>query len=161
MKLSIVVDGRPMELALERGGGDTWRANGEEASVLEVERGIYSVLFGGRSFEARVERVENGIVVDIGPRRFQIEVHDPRRLTRRGSALDRGGRARVASPMPGKVVRVLVAEGEEVRAGQGLLIIEAMKMQNEMKAPKAGRVVSLMAREGAAVAAGEPLAAIE
>ncbi len=54
-----------------------------------------------------------------------------------------------------------MAEGDTVEAGQGLLVMEAMKMQNEMKAPKAGRVVSLTAREGATVAAGDVLAAIE
>ena len=67
----------------------------------------------------------------------------------------------IAAPMPGKVVRLLVAEGDAVEAGQGLLVVEAMKMQNEMKAPKPGTVVSLTAREGATVAAGEVLAAIE
>ena len=67
----------------------------------------------------------------------------------------------MTAPMPGKIVRLLVAEGQTVEAGQGLLVVEAMKMQNEMKAPKAGHVVSLTAREGATVAAGEVLAAIE
>jgi len=62
--------------------------------------------------------------------------------------------------MPGKVVRVLVAEGDTVEAGQGLLVVEAMKMQNEIKAPRSGRVVALAAREGATVAAGDPLATI-
>ena len=63
--------------------------------------------------------------------------------------------------MPGKIVRLLVVEGDTVESGQGLLVMEAMKMQNEMKAPKAGRVVSISAREGATVAAGDVLAAIE
>jgi biotin carboxyl carrier protein len=63
--------------------------------------------------------------------------------------------------MPGKIVRLLVAEGDSVEAGQGLLVVEAMKMQNEMKAPKAGCVVSLKAHEGATVAAGDVLATIE
>jgi biotin carboxyl carrier protein len=62
--------------------------------------------------------------------------------------------------MPGKVVRVLVAAGDVVEAGQGLLVVEAMKMQNEIKAPRSGQVISLTAREGATVAAGEPLATI-
>ena len=63
--------------------------------------------------------------------------------------------------MPGKVVRVLVKPGETVEAGQGLLVVEAMKMQNEMRAPRAGRIVSLPAVEGATVAAGEVLVVIE
>ncbi|HSB13592.1 MAG TPA: acetyl-CoA carboxylase biotin carboxyl carrier protein subunit, partial [Bryobacteraceae bacterium] len=65
------------------------------------------------------------------------------------------------APMPGKVVRVLAAEGDLVEAGQGLLVVEAMKMQNEVKAPKAGRVAALAAREGGTVAAGDVLAVIE
>jgi biotin carboxyl carrier protein len=63
--------------------------------------------------------------------------------------------------MPGKVVRVLVSEGGAVEAGQGIAVIEAMKMQNEMKAPKRGRIAALPVREGATVAAGEVLAVIE
>jgi biotin carboxyl carrier protein len=63
--------------------------------------------------------------------------------------------------MPGKVVRVLVAPGDTVEAGQGLLVVEAMKMQNEMKASRAGRILTVAAREGATVSAGEILATIE
>jgi len=63
--------------------------------------------------------------------------------------------------MPGKVVRLLAAEGQQVQAGQGLLVIEAMKMQNEIKAPRAGRVVSLSVGEGATVTAGQALAVLE
>jgi biotin carboxyl carrier protein len=63
--------------------------------------------------------------------------------------------------MPGKVVRVLVAAGDTVEAGQGLLVVEAMKMQNEMKASRAGRILSVTVKEGATVAAGEVLATIE
>lgn len=63
--------------------------------------------------------------------------------------------------MPGKVVRVLLEEGAEVRQGQGVLVVEAMKMQNELQSPKQGRLVSVLAKPGATVAAGEPLAVIE
>jgi biotin carboxyl carrier protein len=63
--------------------------------------------------------------------------------------------------MPGKVVRVLVAQGDLVEAGQGIAVVEAMKMQNELKAPRGGRIASLSTHEGATVAAGEVLAVIE
>jgi biotin carboxyl carrier protein len=63
--------------------------------------------------------------------------------------------------MPGKVVRVLAAVGDSVEAGQGILVVEAMKMQNELKAPRAGRVVSVSAKEGDTVAAGEVMAEVE
>jgi biotin carboxyl carrier protein len=71
------------------------------------------------------------------------------------------GRQTLSAPMPGKVVRILVNEGDPVERGQGLVVIEAMKMQNELKSPKAGRVVSISASEGAAVAAADVLAVVE
>ncbi len=160
MKTQVEIDGRAVTLDLER-EGEQWVAGGRRASVKQVEPGIYSVLLGDRSFEVRVEKTIEGVAVTVGTRRYAVEVIDPRRLPpKRGGGL-REGRQRVAAPMPGKVVRVLVAEGDRVEAGQGLAVVEAMKMQNEMKAPKAGRVVSLAAREGATVCAGDVLAAIE
>jgi biotin carboxyl carrier protein len=67
----------------------------------------------------------------------------------------------VLAPMPGKVVRVLVEEGQEVEAGAGLVVVEAMKMQNELKSPKKGTVAELRARPGATVNAGDVLAVVE
>ena len=102
-------------------------------------------------------------VVD-GPGRVlfvHIETRDPRRWSRKSAGLGREGVQTVASPMPGKVVRVLIAPGDEVAAGQGLVVVEAMKMQNEMKAVRSGKVRSVAATEGATVAAGEVLATIE
>ncbi len=160
MNLNVLIDGKARQLRIER-EGEEWIADGRRASVLEVEPGIYSVLLGNRSFEARVERSAEGLAVHIRGRRFVLEVSDPRRLGRAAGGPLWEGRQKVTSPMPGKVVRVLVAQGDAIQAGQGLLVVEAMKMQNEMKAPKAGRVAALSAREGATVAAGEVLAIIE
>ncbi len=160
MNLNVLIDGKARPLRIERDGED-WIADGRGASVLEVEPGIYSVLLGNRSFEARVEPGEEGLAVHIRGRRFVLEVNDPRRLSRAPGGVHREGRQKVVSPMPGKVVRVLVSQGDAVEAGQGLLVVEAMKMQNEMKAPKPGRVVALPAHEGATVTAGEVLAVIE
>jgi biotin carboxyl carrier protein len=160
MTLTVIVDGRAVPLRLEQ-QGDRWTANGRAASVLEAEPGVYSVLLEGRSFEARIERTAEAWAVTIGGRRFEIEVADPRRLSRRTRSLERQGHQRVTAPMPGKVVRVLVAEGDTVETGQGIAVIEAMKMQNEIKAPKQGRIAALSVREGATVAAGEVLAVIE
>ncbi len=131
------------------------------ASVVEVEPGVYSVLIDGRSYEVRVERNSEGLAVTVAGRRFLAEVLDPRRLAGKPRSFGGEGRQHVTAPMPGKVVRLLVAEGDSVEAGQGLLVVEAMKMQNEMKAPKAGRVAALPVGEGATVGAGELLAAIE
>jgi len=131
------------------------------AEIVAVEPGVYSVLLEGRSYEARVEESNGSVIVFIDGHRFEVEIRDPRRRSRHGGPPGGEGRLNVAAPMPGKVVRLLVAEGDSVTAGQGLLVVEAMKMQNEMKAPKAGRVVTLAARQGATVAAGEVLAVIE
>jgi biotin carboxyl carrier protein len=130
------------------------------ADVEMPEPGVYSVLIGGRAYEARVEETPAALVVLIEGRRFEIDVRDPRRFTRKGRGAGADGPQTVAAPMPGKVVRVLVAAGDEVTAGQGLLVVEAMKMQNEMKAPRAGTVLSLSAAEGVTVAAGQALATI-
>jgi biotin carboxyl carrier protein len=132
----------------------------ERSADVEVpEPCVYSVLLEGHSYEARVEETANGLVVVIDGRRFEIEVRDPRRFSRKGAGAADGVQTIVA-PMPGKIVRVLVAVGDEVMPGQGLLVVEAMKMQNEMKAARAGKVLSLAAREGSTVSAGEALATI-
>lgn len=132
--------------------GDHWRLDAgqgtREASVVEVEPGVYSVLLDGRSFTVRA--------ADLN-----IAVEDPRELRTSGPLAGLEGRQTITAPMPGKVVRVLVSDGAVVERGQGLVVIEAMKMQNELKAPKAGRVVSLPAEEGAAVGAGQVLAVVE
>lgn len=130
------------------------------ADVQMAEPGVYSILIDGRSYEARVEETPSALVVVLDGRRFEIEVRDPRRLSRKSGRAGADGVQTVAAPMPGKVVRVLAAAGDAVAAGQGLLVVEAMKMQNEMKAPRAGTVLSMSAKEGATVAAGEVLATI-
>jgi biotin carboxyl carrier protein len=148
------------------------------ADVAEVRPGVYSVLIGERSFAARVHsgrtalaagarssngRATNGgeYVVQVDGASFEIAAEDPRRRRRAGTRLAVEGKQIVKAPMPGKVVRVLVAEGQAVEAGQGLLVIEAMKMQNEVKCPKAGKIAKLAALEGQAVKAGETLAVVE
>ena len=131
------------------------------AQVELAEPCVYSILMDGRSYDARVEDTPEGaVVVVIDGYRFEIDVRDPRRMRHRGSGGSGEGVQNVVAPMPGKVVRVLVAPGDAVEAGQGLIVVEAMKMQNEMKAARAGSVLNVSAREGATVAAGEVLATI-
>jgi len=130
------------------------------AHVETPEPGVYSVLMDGRSYDAAVEETPNGLVVSLHGFRFEVEARDPRRWSRQAAGRGGDGVQAIASNMPGKVVRVLVAAGDPVEAGQGIVVVEAMKMQNEMKSPRAGKVLSLSAREGATVAAGEVLATI-
>jgi biotin carboxyl carrier protein len=131
------------------------------ANVEIPEPNVYSALLDGRIYDARVEETAaGGLVIVIDGYRFEMEVRDPRRWSRKDTARGSDGVQTVVAPMPGKVVRVLVAPGDEVKAGQGLLVVEAMKMQNEMKAVRAGRILSVAVKEGATVAAGEVMATI-
>ena len=115
----------------------------------------------GRSYEARVEPNRPTAPGGVDRRhRFEIEVRDPRRWSRKTAGQRRGRRADHRRPMPGKVVRVLVAAGDAVDAGQGLVVVEAMKMQNELKSDRAGKVLTLSAKEGNTVTAGEVLATV-
>jgi len=138
------------------------RINGEvveplNADVVEAEPGVYSVITDAASWEARV--VDNEIT--IGGHRFLVEMEDPRQWKRSNRAADAHGRASISAAMPGKIVRLLVAVGDEVVAGQGIVVVEAMKMQNELKAPRDGRVTSIEVRENDSVNAGTVLATIE
>ena len=150
MKWQILVDGQPVEIDPQR-----------LEAVKEVEPGVYSVLLEGRSFEVRTAASADGLQAYAGGRRYTVEVRDPRDASRRSRATAGSGRQNITTPMPGKVVRLLVGEGDAVDAGQGLVVVEAMKMQNEMKASRAGRVVEVRVRDGETVAAGDTLVVLE
>jgi biotin carboxyl carrier protein len=98
----------------------------------------------------------------LGSARYAVDVQDPRSLrTRRAAAGADIGPQKLNAPMPGKIVRVAVAQGEDVKAGQSVIVMEAMKMQNEMKSPKNGKVRKILTSEGSTVNAGDTLAIIE
>jgi biotin carboxyl carrier protein len=92
-----------------------------------------------------------------------LEIFDERQMRMRGIAerSAAAGRQVVTAPMPGKVVRVLVRLGDKVAQGQGMVIVEAMKMENELRSAKQGTVVELAAREGQAVEGGTKLLVLE
>jgi biotin carboxyl carrier protein len=164
VKLTLKVDGADREIEiLAPAPACRFRLDGgaeRDADVAIPAPGLYSILLAGRSYDVQIERTPRHLVAVLDGYRFEIEVHDPRRWSGR-SADQRGDAVQtVAAPMPGKVVRVLVAPGDAVASGQGVLVVEAMKMQNEMKAARAGRVISVTVKEGATVTAGEVLATI-
>jgi biotin carboxyl carrier protein len=130
-------------------------------AVKEVEPGVYSVVLGGDSFEVRLLPAAQGWIAEINGKRYPVEVPDPRNARRNAKNALGSGRQNVAAPMPGKVIRVLVKEGDPVEAGQGLVVVEAMKMQNEMKASRPARVVSVLARAGDTIGAGDTLVVLE
>ncbi len=132
-----------------------------EADAIEISPGTYSILVAGKAFEAHMEPRSGALRVVVGAREFQVTVRDPRRWQRgRGGALETEGRQQVTAPMPGKIVSILVKQGDTVEAGQGLLVVEAMKMQNEVRSPKGGIVEHFAAREGQTVNSGDVLAVI-
>jgi biotin carboxyl carrier protein len=134
-----------------------------DASVVEVAPNTFSILLNGDSYQIRVApRADGTFTLHTGFAEYHAEVTDPRVWRgRKHGALEAEGRQQIAAPMPGKVVRVLVSAGDAIEAGQGLLVVEAMKMQNEIRSPKSGKVEKLFAKEGQAVVAGEVLAWVE
>lgn len=169
MKLEVQISGRTRQVELARPNrareGHLWVCDVDgrrfEADVARVGEGTYSILLAGRAFEARVLPGPDGLRIHVGSREFAALVLDPRVWRgRRGAMLEAEGRQQVCAPMPGKVVRLLVKQGDLVEAGQGLLVVEAMKMQNEVRSPKSGTVERLPISEGQAVNAGDVLAVV-
>ena len=164
MKLKVTVNGTSREIEiLAPAPACRFRIDGGAERIADVvlpEPGLYSILLDGRSYDVQVERTPQRLIVAVRGHRFEIEVHDPRRWSRQSGRRSGEDVETVTAPMPGKVVRVLVGAGDAVEPGQGILVVEAMKMQNEMKATRAGRVISVTVNEGATVAAGEILATI-
>jgi biotin carboxyl carrier protein len=164
MRLEIELDGKAHSVEITGGGKEIRCAiDGKKlnADAVELSPGIYSILAGGKSLEGRVEPVGGHLRINVSGFEFRAAVRDRRQWSRkRGAALEAEGRQQVVAPMPGKVVRLLVGAGERVEARQGLFVVEAMKMQNEIRSPKSGTVERLLVKEGQAVNAGEALAVI-
>jgi len=133
------------------------------ADVILAAPNAVSVILAGTAFEIHIAPSLDGTYkLQTGPHEFQADVRDPRAWRgRKTGALEAEGRQQIVAPMPGKVIHVLVNAGDEVEAGQGLLVVEAMKMQNEIRSPKKGKVERLHAKEGQAVNAGDILAWVD
>ena len=132
-----------------------------DAEAIEISPGLYSVLLGGRSFQVNIAIRGTALVATVDHQGFVVELADPRTWRRAcGGASEAEGRQELLAPMPGKIVRVLAAEGAKLEAGQGVLVIEAMKMQNELRSPKSGTLEKLLITEGQAVNSGDVLAVV-
>ena len=174
MQYDVLIGERTRTVVVQRAGdGFTVTIDGTAFDVhaSRVDGALLSLLVGqGR--EARPSRSVPAVVVsgktpgDLGVhvngRQVRVSVTERGRARRGGSAAAHGtGPQRLMAPMPGKIVRVLVALGDVVEAGQGLVVVEAMKMENELRAAKAGRVASIAVAEGQSVDAGAVLAVVE
>ncbi|MGC2646749.1 MAG: biotin/lipoyl-containing protein [Candidatus Sulfotelmatobacter sp.] len=164
MLYDVTIDGKKYGLDLNRADG-RWSCHldGREVEVdaILARPDVLSLRVGNLAYEIKSERVANDLHLWVGSTRFAAEVRDPRSLRGRARAADGRGPKKIVAPMPGKVVRLLVKEGDEVELGAGVAVVEAMKMQNEIKSPKKGTVQKIMATEGAAVNAGDVLAIVE
>src|SRR5579863_1734580 len=166
MKYEVVINGEPRRVEFDpRAKGAprlTFSVDGRplEADASMISPAAYSILFAGRSLEVTAEEKSDGLLMRVNGREYQVQIIDPRSWRRgRGGGVELEGRQQLTAPMPGKIVRLLVEAGQQVSAGQGLLVIEAMKMQNEIRSPKSGTVEKL-GREGQTVNAGEVLAIV-
>jgi biotin carboxyl carrier protein len=167
LKLKVELDGEELSLDLKIENGATEyvlsgasSASGQ-ASVFATMPGVYSVLLGARSITVAIAPRGNELEVWAGGRRHTVSLSDPRDRAGKGRHVSASGPVEIRAQMPGKVIKLLVDQGSKVEAGQGVIIVEAMKMQNEMKSPKDGRVGRIHAAEGSTVAAGEALMVIE
>ena len=165
MIYDVNIDGKNFKLDLER-GEKGWRCHLDDREIqmdaVLARRDVLSVIISGKAYEIKREQTPTDLHLWVGPVRYAAEVRDPRSLRgRKGAGIDDAGPKKLVAPMPGKVVRVMVVQGEQVEAGQGILVMEAMKMQNEIKSPKKGTMQKIVAYEGASVNPGDVLAIVE
>ena len=167
MKLRAIIQEVEIDVEIRREGGQVFASVDGREYQLEAHAspsGVTLLTSDGQVFDCRVEGQAAGQAVDVfvGSDQYAVTLIDPKRL--RGAAAASAhtdGAARIVASMPGKVVRVLVVKDASVEAGAGIVVVEAMKMQNEMKAPKAGTVVTLNVDVGTTVNGGDVLAIIE
>ena len=162
MKISAKAGSRLFDVLIDRQNGlYVVTVDGEEHLVdaHKLEADFYTILVDGRSYEVSVEATGDAYRVRHQASEQLVELSDP---SRRARERDRAvGPAKIVSMMPGRVVRLLAAEGDEIEEGQGLVVIEAMKMENEVGSPKAGRLKSLDVEDGQTVDSGTLLAVVE
>lgn len=172
MIFEVEINGRARTIAIESvgthspdGGRFRVRVDGgpTEVEARLTDLGVSLVyLDSGRSVDVAVTDRPGGELMLQLPHVLVSALVDARRFRRSGSAaVAATGEHRVLAPMPGRVLRVLVSPGEDVVPRQGLMVVEAMKMENEISSPKAGRVKEIGVREGQTVEAGRLLAVVE
>jgi len=141
----------------------TYRGAKHELESLVLPHGAVSLILDGESYAVEFEEAGDEVRVLVKGQVTKVDVADERKLRLRAAnaGFTVEGKQTVAAPMPGKIVKVLVKAGDEVKEGQGLVVVEAMKMENELKSPKAGKVVEVAAVEGTAVENGAKLVVVE
>lgn len=162
MNYIATVDGQAYSIGLDE-DGITLDGTPVKVDLQSIDGGFhYSLLVGSASHEVFVERCEDVCFVTLGGQRYRVQVEDERdrQLGKRRATVEEVGDAEVTSPMPGVVVAVLVNPGQEVRTGEGLLILEAMKMENEIRAQRTGVVEAVHVTPGQRVGQNDLLVRI-
>ncbi|HEV7645121.1 MAG TPA: biotin/lipoyl-containing protein [Pyrinomonadaceae bacterium] len=167
MKLTAEINNETREVTVRREGNKVFATVGDKTYELEAHQtapNTYLFKHEGKVYECYVapETAAGKTQVTVGAQLYEFKLADPKRLSHTGSAHAHGdGTAEIISQMPGKVVRILVSVGDEVKTKDGVIVVEAMKMQNEMKSPKDGTVKAINFAEGETVNAGDVLVVIE
>jgi len=167
MKLKVTIDGEESLLDFQRNTGETiYKLEGAtnrtgSASIAEIVPGVFSILLGQHSYTVQVVPSGDEFEVWTRDQRYSIAAADLRDRSAKLAKQSLAGPLELRAQMPGKIVKLLVEPGAQVQVGQSLIVVEAMKMQNEIKSPKDGVVKKIQAVEGATVAAGEQLMTVE
>lgn len=166
MKRSLILGKDTHEVELIHQDGVTtlvWEGESQPIDILELEPGCYSILLEGRSVEVRLDAAKSSDPEAHAYRAmlydgsYEFALVDPRRALLSGVGGAGAGGGLLSSPMPGKIVKLLVKAGDAVQEGQTLLVMEAMKMQNELKSSATGTVATVHVQEGATVETGASL----
>jgi biotin carboxyl carrier protein len=161
MQRDIVIGGKTIRLEVN---GDHVTVDGDDLTVdyQLISANEISLIVEGRAYRCLLDRTATDEAIIVAGKRYPFAVEDPRALkSRKARGAGAEGPLQIKSSMPGRVLRVIVSQGEEVVPGQGLLVVEAMKMQNEMKTTRGGRVRRIAVKEGDTVNAGQLLAIID
>jgi biotin carboxyl carrier protein len=165
LMLEVEVDGVLRRLVVERRGEEcVIRMDGRSipVDICEPASGVLSLLMDGRSYRCVRTVFADEETIAVGEREHRVAVIDPRSLRAQRRRPGAGnGTLQIKASMPGRVARVLVAPGDAVMAQQGVVVIEAMKMQNELKAARDGRIAEIRVAAGDKVASGQVLAVLE
>ena len=160
-KFDLIVDATPCSLLV---GQQACEIDGHRlpTDIRRLGPNIFSVIAGGNQHTVVVRRADAGTYeAHVAGTALAVEIRDPRRLSRQETGSATAGSQPVHAPMPGKVLSVLVQVGDEVSSDQGLLVVEAMKMQNELRSPRSGRVTAVKVRAGDSVSSGDTLVVVE
>jgi biotin carboxyl carrier protein len=171
-RFAVEIAGAERDVTVEKLDGARVRVtHGGRARVFEAVRvangpraSTWSLLpeGGGRQTLVDVDGVAPDLTITHDNRSLPIKLTSARaKVAGRAAPPPKVGASAVLSPMPGKVVKVLVAVGDEVKSGQGVVVVEAMKMENELKSPKDGKVKAVAVKEGQPVEAGQSLVTLE